>query len=116
MIAEKINNNEKVWEDIYNFKIDYKELKDTRSERKKFKYKVIRSKLLYDKYGENLTNFHIYLSHLSNMSKVDWDLWLIEFDKLYNNTINIENMCQHIYKDGKKCGKFNCKIRHKNIR
>lgn len=115
MIAEKINDDT-IWEDIYNFKIEYGELKNTRSEKKRFKYKITRCKILYDKYSENLSNFQIYLSHISDMSENDWKMWLLDFDKLYNDVYKNDVICKHKYKDDKICGKIDCKVKHKEIR
>lgn len=113
IIADKIKNDEKDWEEIYNFKIKNNELNNSRNSKKRFKYKIIRSKILYDKYGENLNLFKIYLSHLSDMSEEDWSKWLIEFDELFNNIYNNSIKCEFKYKNNKICNKYNCKIKHR---
>lgn len=113
IIAEKIKNDERDWEEIYNFKIKNKELNDSRTSKKRFKYKIIRSKILYDKYGENLNIFKIYLSHLSDMSEEDWNKWLMEFDELFNNIYINSKKCEFKYKNNKVCNKYNCRIKHK---
>lgn len=111
MIAEKIIEDN-VWEDIYQFKIINNELKDSSTAKKRFKYKILRSKILYDKYEEKLSKFEIYLSHLGEMSDNEWELWLKDFDKIFIDTYKDIEGCLYIYKTGKKegqkCGVHNC--------
>lgn len=114
MIAEKVKDNKDYWEDIYNFKVKNNELKNSKSAKKRFKCKIIRSKILYEKYGENLNNFKISLYYIGDMSENDWQQWLNEFDKLYNEIYNNSIKCNFKYKNGKYCNKFDCKIKHKN--
>lgn len=112
-IAEQVNEkDEDMWEEIYKFKIENNELKDAKSNKSQFKYKVKRCKELYDLYGENLSRFQIYVNYLGKLSSKEWEKYLEEFDKLYN-TINIENMCQHKYQNSKVCGRIDCKTKHK---
>lgn len=115
-IAEQVDDNDKeMWEEIYNFKIENGELKDASSNKTNFKYKVKRCKELYDKYGENLSRFQIYVNYLGKLTQKEWEKYLEEFDKLYNS-INIENMCQYKYKNDKNCGRINCNIKHKEVK
>lgn len=48
---------------IYNFKIKNKELKDSCSSKSNYKFKILRSNELYNKYGENLNKFRIYSTY-----------------------------------------------------
>jgi predicted RNase H-like nuclease (RuvC/YqgF family) len=115
-IIEKIGEDNDIWEHIYEFKIKNGELKDTYSNKSNFKYKLLRCKELYDIYGENLSKFRIYVTYLGRLTQKEWKDFLIEFDKLYNNIINEEYKCKHTYKDGKKCDRINCNVKHKDIK
>lgn len=112
MIAEKIIE-ENVWEDIYQFKIINKELKDSPTAKNRFKRKILRSKILYDEYEEKLSKFEIYLSHLGEMSDDDWELWLKGFDKIFIDTYKDIEGCLYVFKtgikEGKRCGVNNCR-------
>jgi hypothetical protein len=111
-IAEQVSDNKDLWEQIYKFKVENGELKDTSGNKTQFKYKVMRCKELYDKYGESLDRFQIYVNYLGRLTPVEWNKYLEEFDKLYRS-INLENICQYKYKSGKNCGRIDCSVKHK---
>lgn len=113
IVADKIGKDDNIWKDIYNFKIKNKELKDSNSSKSNYKFKILRCKYLYNKYGENLNKFKIYSTYIGRLTYKEWDHFLIEFDKLYNDTFKDMEKCQHEYKDGKICGIYNCNIKHK---
>lgn len=102
------------WEDVYKFKVTNGDLKDNKENKKNFKYKFIRCKELYDLYGENLDKFRIYTNYIGKCTKKEWEEYLIEFDKLYKETYKNMNKCEHKFNNGKICGKYNCKINHRN--
>jgi hypothetical protein len=114
-IAERLDKKDKkIWEEIFKFKIDNSELSNSPSTKSNFKYKILRCKELYDKYGENLSRFQIYVNYIGKLTQKEWDEYLIEFDKLYNDKINVTNLCQYKYKDDKICNRFNCTIKHRD--
>lgn len=114
-ITEKFNiNDDTIWKKIYNFKVNNGELADYPNNKKRFKYKYIRCKQLYNKYGENLKRFSMSIHYLGILTQNEWNLFLKEFDKLYNDTFKNMKPCQHKYKDNKICGIFNCNKKHKN--
>ncbi|CEG84808.1 hypothetical protein RMATCC62417_18561 [Rhizopus microsporus] len=110
-IAEKFDvNDKKIWDDIFKFKIENGELLN--NNKTQFKYKVIRCKDLYDLYGENLSRFQIYVNYIGKLKPSEWKQFLVEFDKLYNETIK-GKACSHKYKSGKICNRIDCKVKHK---
>lgn len=112
VVSEKINHNDKdIWNEIFKFKIDNKEL--TNNTKYSYKNKVLRCKEIYDKYGDSLGKFKIYVNYLGKLNDNEWKEYLIEFDKLYKNTINENDICKHKYKNDKTCNRICCNIIHK---
>lgn len=115
IIAEKVReDNIKLWEKLYYLKVKDGELIDYPQNKQRFKYKYLRCKDLYNRYGENLKRFKINLINIGKLSKDEWKIFLEEFDKLYKETFRNMEACQHKYKDNKICGIFNCNKKHKN--
>lgn len=112
IIAEKVNEN--LWKKLYYFKVKNKELVDYPNNKKRFKYKYIRCKELYDKYGENLKRFSMSIYYLGILTQNEWNLFLSEFDKLYHDTFKDMEACQYKYNDNKICGIYDCNIKHQD--
>lgn len=114
-ISEKIKKNiENISiDDVIDFKIKYEGYRNTRTRRTELRHLITRSKILFEKYGKKLCRFKVSLSHIRIMSDEDWEEWLIEFDELFNSVLNSEKICDYKYKNGKQCGKMNCKIKHR---
>ncbi len=113
-ITEKFDkNDETIWKKIYKFKVNNGEIVDYPDNKKRFKYKYLRCKELYNKYGENLKRFNMSIYYLGRLNKDEWKVFLEEFDKLYNNTFKNMESCQYNYKNGKICGIDNCNIKHR---
>ncbi len=113
-ITEKFDkNDETIWKKIYKFKVNNGEIVDYPDNKKRFKYKYLRCKELYNKYGENLKRFNMSIYYLGRLNKDEWKVFLEEFDKLYNNTFKNMESCQYNYKNGKICGIYNCNIKHR---
>jgi hypothetical protein len=116
-IAEKADENDnELWKEIIQHKVDNGLLSNSPSTKSNYKYQILRCKKLYDLYGENLSKFQIYVNYIGRMNGNEWDLFLEEFDKLYNSTINKDNLCKHEYKNGKMCNRLNCTVKHKEIK
>lgn len=115
-ISEKLNKKiENITiDDVIDFKIKYEGYRNIRTRRMELRYLITRSKILFETYGKKLCNFKISLYHLKIMNDEEWNEWLKEFDKLFNEIINKEKICNHKYKNNKECGKLNCKIKHKD--
>lgn len=115
-IADKINKkiDEISIDDVIDFKIKYEGFRNTRTRRTELKHLITRCRDLFEKYGKGLGKFKISLYYLKIMSDDEWIEWLNEFDKLFNKVVNKEDICKHQYKNGKECGKLNCKIKHKD--
>lgn len=111
---EKDELTDNIWEDIFKFKVENGELKGTRQEKLRLKYKITRCNYLYHKYGGNLSKFNIYLSHLELMTDVEWNRWIGEFDVLFNEVFKGSKICNYIYSNNNKCSIYNCKIKHKD--
>lgn len=121
-IADKLNKNiENITiDDVVNFKLKYDEINDenklkkkNKSIKTKIKRLILRSENLYNKYGKKLCKFKISLNYLKEMSEEEWTKWLSEFDNIFNDVCKNETICNHKYKNGKECGRINCKIKHK---
>jgi hypothetical protein len=111
-IDEQATQDDKeIWNEIYNFKIENGELSN--KNKSQFKNKVIRCKQLYDKYEENLSRFQIYVNYIGRLNSKEWNIYLEEFDKLYNDTLKNEPFCKHKYVGGKICNRVNCKVKHR---
>lgn len=117
-IAEKVNevNIEEIWKEIFKHKVENNELSNSPSSKSNFKYKILRCQELYKLYDENLSKFQIYIGYIGRLTDSEWKEYLKEFDKLYNNTINTNNKCKHLYKNGKLCDRVDCNVKHKEIR
>lgn len=112
IISEKINTNDKeIWNDIFKFKIENGELHSYN--KYYYKWKILRCKELYDKYGESLGKFRIYVNYFGKITPIEWNQYLIDFDKLYKDTIKEEDICKHKYKNEKLCNRVCCNINHK---
>jgi hypothetical protein len=113
-ISEKLNKNieDIKIKDIIDFKIKYEGLNDNKDQRKKLRYKIERSKYLYEEFGEKLSRFKISLNYLADMSEKTWKEWLISFEDIVYDLYKDSNKCKYIYKNNKKCNKYDCKIRH----
>lgn len=101
-----IKFNSELLDKIYN-------KNDNKDNKSRFKYKYIRCQELYNNYGEVLNKFRIYPDYLGKLTKKEWTDYLLEFDKLYKNTINFKDICKHKYKNGKLCNRICCNINHK---
>jgi hypothetical protein len=115
IVTEKVKE-EDLWKKIYYFKVKNGDLKDYSINKQRFKYKYLRCKELYNKYGENLKFFKMNIINIGKLTDDDWKLFLSEFDKLYHDTFKNMEACQHKYKDNNICGIFDCTINHKNYK
>jgi hypothetical protein len=114
-IANRFDENDnKMWEKIYNFKVFNGDIQDKPYNKKRVKYEYIRCNELYRIYGNNLTNFRIYTNYLGMLNKEEWSKYLEEFDILYKNCLKNKNLCTFILKKGNRkgqeCGKLKCNM------
>lgn len=114
IVAEKIKE-EDLWRKLYDFKVKNGDLKDYPINKQRFKFKYLRCKELYNKYGENLKIFKMNIINIGKLTDNEWNLFLSEFDKLYHDTFKDIEACQHKYKNNKICGIFSCNKKHKYI-
>lgn len=119
---EKINKThlddnlmDPLWEDIWKFKVENGELKDTDSNKKRTKNKITRCRYLFSNYSDNLCKFKIPMSYLGDMTKKEWNLWCSEFAELFENTFKDATLCDHIYPNKMPCITYNCKKKHRKI-
>lgn len=114
-IAEKVDDDdETTWTLLFNYLVDNGDINKGDNKSKSFWVKQMkRCKILYDLYGENLKRFGIHISHMGRLNKDNWNTFLIEFDKLYKITYKDSIKCLFIYRCGKMCNKYDCKINHK---
>lgn len=115
-IAEKLDKKieEISINDIIDFKIKCEGLNDNKDQRKRLKFKIERCKILYEKYGEKLSRVKISLNYLSEMPEKIWFEWLQSLDNLINNIYINSIKCDYRYKNNKVCGKYDCRIKHKD--
>jgi hypothetical protein len=103
------NKDEITLDDILDYKIKNEGLKH--SEKSRLKYKMERSKILYEEYGNDLNRVVFQVSHLGYMNKKEWSLWKIELDKIMESLPPIP--CPYIWKKGKDkgslCSALRCK-------
>jgi hypothetical protein len=117
IVAEKVNDKEdKIWEKLYYLKVKDGELIDYPKNKQRFKYKYLRCKELYDKYGENLKNFKMNIINIGKLTDDEWKNFIILFDKLYNDTFKNIKACKHKYNNDKICGIYDCNIKHREIK
>lgn len=114
-IAEKLDNKieEITIKDIIDFKIKCEGLNDNKDQRKRLKFKIERCKVLYEKYGEKLSRVRISLNYLSEMPEKIWFEWLQSLDNIINNLYIDSIKCDYKYKNNKICGRYDCKIKHR---
>lgn len=119
---EKINKThlddklmEPLWEDIWKFKVENGEIKDTDSNKKRTKNRIKRGRHLFSLYGDNLCKFKIPMSYLGDMTKKEWDLWCSEFADLFEDTFKGATLCDYVYSNKMPCITYNCKKKHKRI-
>lgn len=114
-IAEKLDKKieEITIKDIIDFKIKCEGLNDNKDQRKRLKFKIERCKVLYEKYGEKLSRVRISLNYLSEMPEKIWFEWLQSLDNIINNLYIDSIKCDYKYKNNKICGRYDCKIKHR---
>lgn len=114
-IAEKLDKKieEINIKDIIDFKIKCEGLNDNKDQRKRLKFKIERCKVLYEKYGEKLSRVKISLNYLSEMPEKIWFEWLQSLDNIINNLYIDSIKCDYKYKNNKICGRYDCKIKHR---
>lgn len=115
-IAEKLDKKieEINIKDIIDFKIKCEGLNDNKDQRKRLKFKIERCKILYEKYGEKLSRVKISLNYLSEMPEKIWVEWLQSLDNIINNLYIDSIKCDYKYKNNKVCGRYDCKIKHRD--
>lgn len=115
-IAEKLDKKieEINIKDIIDFKIKCEGLNDNKDQRKRLKFKIERCKVLYEKYGEKLGRVKISLNYLSEMPEKIWFEWLQSLDNIINNLYIDSIKCDYKYKNNKVCGRYDCKINHRD--
>lgn len=110
---DKLLKDRKIWNELFDVLVEIGEIKGSSQEKTKLKHKIIRCSELYELYGENLSRFKIPISYIEEITNKDWPKWKMEFDELYNNLFKGKKSCEHMYKNGKRCGIMGCRINHK---
>lgn len=108
--------------------IDYIVLQEnlTKQEKQNLSNKFERCEFLHRTYGDKLNIFKFELTHISNMTKDEYKIWLDEFNKKVNiefpdSDIKIvHNVCDYEFKSGKKkgqtCNNIECRIKAHKIK
>lgn len=95
---------------IINFKVKKENL--SYGEKSKLKKKITRCKYLCDTYRYKLNSISFSVFNISIMTKVEWEEWLNELDKIMQNKYPPGYKCDYIKKAGKNkglpCGKVDC--------
>lgn len=124
-IAEETNKKQEdiTMDDVINYIIKQESLSP--QDKSKIKYRFERCSYLNDNYGEYLGIFKFSIYNLGFMSISDWELWVVELEKLIKENFKDVNFnkdknhnCRYIFKrgiqKGKYCNIINCK-RHNEI-
>jgi hypothetical protein len=118
-LVEKANNSDKLINLIVLKRLEFEEKSKSDSSKTRMKNKIVRCAYLFNKYKDRLSRFRFYISHIEEMSQLNWNKWIVEIDKIVNEYFKDNEGCQFEYqrdsksrKAGEKCRWINCPYPH----